>query len=273
MRLKSRPRAALVALILTLCLGGGPAHADAPPTYYLALGDSGAVGAQVGQGPTDEGYTDVLHAALKADHPDLRLVKLGCGGETTTTMIKGGICSYDAGSQLNAAVDFLERHPGRVEFVTLSIGVNNVGCLLQGDVVCGLRGTGTLVAELPQIIAKLRAAGGDTPVYASATSYDPGLASWVKGDKATAVASVPLVDAFNAVQRAAALVGGFKVADVGGAFATHDFSTTVTMAPYGTIPLNVARICAWTSQCTHGDGHANAEGYRQMAGAFLRVVS
>ncbi|MEU5878812.1 hypothetical protein [Spirillospora sp. NPDC047279] len=49
------------------------------------------MGAQPGQGP-DEGYTDVLYAALKQRDPHLRLVKLGCGGETTTTMLNGGIC-------------------------------------------------------------------------------------------------------------------------------------------------------------------------------------
>ncbi|GAA2628947.1 hypothetical protein GCM10010411_78010 [Actinomadura fulvescens] len=262
----------MAALMFVLC-SGGPARAASPPTYYLALGDSGAIGAQVGQGATNEGYTDVLHAALKVDQPNLRLVKLGCGGETTTTMINGGICRYPAGSQLNAAIAFIKQHPGQVRYVTLSIGVNNVGCLLQGDIVCGLSGTGGLVTELPQITGKLRGAGGDTPVYASMTSYDPGLASWVTGGKAFAVASVALVDAFNAVQRAAAAAAGFQVADVNAAFSTHDFATKVTLAPYGTIPLNVARICVWTSQCTHNDGHANAAGYRQIAHSFLRVLA
>ncbi|MFF0520285.1 SGNH/GDSL hydrolase family protein [Actinomadura nitritigenes] len=259
-------------VVLVLGLGIGPARA-ASATYYLALGDSGAVGVQAGRGPTDEGYTDDLHAALKARQPGLRLVKLGCPGETTTTMLRGGICAYAAGSQMNAALDFLKRHRGRVRYVTLSIGVNNTGCLLGGDVACGLKGVGSLLGELPRITGGLRAAGGGTPVYASMTYYDPGLASWVKGDRVTAIASVPLLDAFNGVQRAAALASGFKVADVSTAFAAHDFATEVTMAPYGTVPLNVARICAWTSQCTAGDGHANAAGYRTIAGAFLRAVS
>ncbi|WP_246342040.1 SGNH/GDSL hydrolase family protein [Actinomadura verrucosospora] len=272
-RTKALVTAALVAMVASWCLGGAPARADAPATYYLALGDSGAVGVQAGRGPTDEGYTDDLHAALKARRPGLRLVKLGCPGETTTTMLKGGICSYAAGSQMNAALDFLKRHRGRVRYVTLSIGVNNVGCMLDGDLACGLKGVGGLVTELPQITAGLRAAGGGTPVYASMTYYDPGLASWVKGDRATAIASVPMLDAFNGVQRAAALAGGFKVADVATAFAAHAFSTEVALPPYGTVPLNVARICAWTSQCARGDGHANATGYRHIAAAFLTTLT
>lgn len=268
----SRLTVLFAVVVLVLGSGGAPASA-APATYYLALGDSGAVGVQAGRGPTDEGYTDVLHAALEARRPGLRLVKLGCPGETTTTMLKGGICAYRAGSQMGAALDFLKRHRGRVRYVTLSIGANNVGCLLEGDLACGLKGVGSLLAELPQITGGLRAAGGDVPVYASMTYYDPGLASWVKGDRITAIGSVPMLDAFNGVQRGAALASGFKIADVNAAFATHDFSTQVMTAPYGTVPLNVARICAWTSQCAQGDGHANAAGYRRIAGAFLRVVS
>ncbi|MQY03659.1 SGNH/GDSL hydrolase family protein [Actinomadura macrotermitis] len=270
-----RRAAALLALATSL-FAAPAAVAEPPPTYYLALGDSGAVGAQAGRGPTDEGYTDVLHAALKKRHPGLRLVKLGCPGETTGTMLRGGICHYTAGSQMNAALAFIKEHPGQVRYVTLSIGVNNTNCFLKGDVVCGLLGAGTLLTELPQITGGLRKAGGETPQYASMTYYDPGLASWATGGdvgKAVAVASVPVVDAFNAVQQTAALANGFKVADVNAAFATHDFSTQVSVAPYGTVPLNVARICTWTSQCSLGDGHANTAGYRQMAGAFRRVLS
>jgi lysophospholipase L1-like esterase len=252
--------------------GAAPARAATEPTYYLALGDSGAVGFQHGKGPTDEGYVDVLHTALRAEQPGLKLVKLGCAGETTTTMISGGICTYREDSQLNAALAFLRAHPGRVEYVTLSIGVNNTACLLDGDLACGLRGAAALLTELPSITGKLTEAGGETPRYASMTYYDPGLASWVKGDQLTALASVPLLDAFNLVQRAAAAVAGFRVADVNETFQTHDFGTKVTLDPYGSIPVNVAQICAWTSQCTDNDGHATAEGYRRMAGAFRAVL-
>ncbi|TDC55212.1 hypothetical protein E1281_13680 [Actinomadura sp. KC345] len=89
--------------------------------------------------------------------------------------------------------------------------------------------------------------------------------------QATAIASVPVVDVFNAWERGVYLAGGFKVADVSATFATHDFATKVTLDPYGTIPLNVARICAWTYQCSHDDGHATPAGYQQIADTFLRA--
>ena len=72
--------------------------------YYLSLGDSLAVGLQPGptgaDGPTAQGYPDQLEGMLRTRVPALRLVKLGCSGETTSTMIYGGKCRYPAGSQL-----------------------------------------------------------------------------------------------------------------------------------------------------------------------------
>ena len=107
---------AVAAVAVTACSGSpapGAAHARAAEdTYYLALGDSlsqgvqpDAAGASV---KTRDGYPDQLYAALHRNHPTLQLVKLGCPGETTATMIHGGICRYHAGSQLAAAVAFPE---------------------------------------------------------------------------------------------------------------------------------------------------------------------
>ncbi|RDI49918.1 SGNH/GDSL hydrolase family protein [Nocardia mexicana] len=268
----------MVALALAatsvLLLPGSPSARAEEPKYYLALGDSLAVGSQFGRGPTDEGYADNLHAALADRHPGLRLVKLGCGGETTTTMLEGGICPYPEGSQLAAAASFLRRHAGEVAYVTLDIGANNTECVLHGDLACGVRGGGALLTELSGIASRLRQAGGDTPVYAAMTYYDPGLAAWLGGvpGRAVAAASVPLVDLFNTWGRTVYHANGFAVADINAAFDTHDF-TPITDPRYGTIPLNVARICAWTYQCTDNDGHATAAGYRRIADTFLPVLT
>ena len=67
---------------------------------------------------TRSGYADQLYATLRRSHPGLRLVKLGCPGETTVTMMKGGICAYPGGSQLAAAVSFLHAHRARVSLIT-----------------------------------------------------------------------------------------------------------------------------------------------------------
>ena len=124
---------AIVAMAVTACSGpatsGGPDRAGGPASYYLALGDSLSRGVQPDAAgvsvETDHGYPDQVQAALRPRHPALRLVKLGCPGETTSTMINGGICRYPGGSQLAAAVAFLRDHRGHVLLVTLDIGAND----------------------------------------------------------------------------------------------------------------------------------------------------
>jgi len=115
--------AVVAAAALAACSGSAPSHpaaaglaaqAKAPPVYYLALGDSLAQGVQPNAAgisvETPDGYPDQVYAALRRSHPTLRLVKLGCPGETTVTMINGGICHYGSGSQLKAAEAFLQQH-------------------------------------------------------------------------------------------------------------------------------------------------------------------
>ena len=114
---------------------GGRQRHPAPPHYYVSLGDSLAAGYQPDvNANTRYAYTDQLYAKLKKTDPKLVHIKLGCSGETTGTMVNGGICSYPgATSQLDAAVKFLRAHHGEVRYVTLDIGANNVdGCLAGG---------------------------------------------------------------------------------------------------------------------------------------------
>ena len=60
------------------------------PTYYLTLGDSLAAGAQPNASgatvATNEGYADFLCAIERHKIKQLKLEKLGCLGETTTSM-------------------------------------------------------------------------------------------------------------------------------------------------------------------------------------------
>jgi hypothetical protein len=112
--------AAVVAVAVTACSGPAPparSRAPAPPaTYYLALGDSLSQGVQPDaaghSAETGQGYPDQLYAMLRPGQPALHLVKLDCPGETTATMIHGGICRYPAGSQL-AAATWTRSWPGR----------------------------------------------------------------------------------------------------------------------------------------------------------------
>src|SRR5258708_24350282 len=130
MRMRTVATAVLTAAGL---LAAGQTTASATTTrYYVSLGDSLSQGYQLGH-DTDQGYADDLYATLKAKDPSLQLVKLGCPGETTTTMVNGGICTYPQGSQLGPANAFLAAHRRQSRFLTLDIGANHVdGCLTGG---------------------------------------------------------------------------------------------------------------------------------------------
>ena len=85
---------AAVAGVLVAAAASGPALAASgdskAPVYYLSLGDSLAAGEQPtlppGQNFGDEGYADQLYASEHAKIPNLQLVKLGCGGESTVSI-------------------------------------------------------------------------------------------------------------------------------------------------------------------------------------------
>ena len=184
----------------------GAAHATTPPPYYLALGDSLAVGIQpnaVGDlVPTTRGFVDHLYALSKLRQPNLRLKKLGCSGETTTTMIDGGVCPYTLGSQLADALAFIQTN--RVAFITLSIGGANVlGCFSLGgvDPLCVENGLDVVGLELGTILAALRAEAGPGVRIVGMNYYDPFLAAWILGaqGKVLAAASLQATNGLNDV--------------------------------------------------------------------------
>lgn len=251
----------------------------APPTYYVALGDSLAVGYQPGPGDTNQGYTDQLYQKLKAAHPflNLQLVKLGCSGETTGTMINGGRCTdgrYPLGSQLNQAEAFLRAHGTAVKYLTLDIGANDVdGCAtgaLGIDPVCVAQGTTTIASNLHTIVNRLRAADGGKPRSVGMSYYDPFLAAWLTGaqGQTVAVASLTLLAGINSAEQTEYSGAGFGFADVFGKFQSTTFSTKMNVAPYGSLPTAVARICQWTYMCSQANIHANPTGYGKIAEAF-----
>jgi lysophospholipase L1-like esterase len=107
---------------------------QAPATlYYVSMGDSPATG--VGA-PPGQGYVDDVLAYEQHRLPGLVAARFGCGGATTTTVLKGGGgCSYPEGSQLAAVEPFLQANPGQVAFITINVGANDVaGCFSASGV-------------------------------------------------------------------------------------------------------------------------------------------
>src|SRR5690349_16850312 len=89
-----------------------PSEAPSPEheTVYVALGDSLAAGYQPGGSELrDSAYPALATSRLAGDGADLRLENLGCSGETTTSLLKGGKCDFDEGSQIAQAESVLKK--------------------------------------------------------------------------------------------------------------------------------------------------------------------
>ncbi len=251
-----------VALLAGIVVPAQAADAVSRRTYYLALGDSLAEGLQ-SVGPNLHGYANQLYRDANADDRSLRLKNLGCGGESTASMIEFSRCHYRAGSQLDEAVAFLDANRGSVAFVTITLGANDFSIDCGGDLGCGF---GQVQANLPYILSTLRAhAGPGVPIVAT-NYYNPDLAFWFDDpDAAVATSSGSVV--FNNFLEAIYADAGSPVADVETAFASTDFSTLVRLPGKGLVPLSVYNICTLTWMCATPpfgpDVHPNTKGYRR----------
>ena len=274
--------AAAVAPIAGASDASVSASAASKATYYLSLGDSLAQGYQPIGGPASsaappgygQGYADQLFKLERDRYTQLQLVKLGCGGESTVSMLEGsqdrdvanscGPSSFyaqhypDGGTQLAEAMAFLEEHRGSVAFVTIDIGANDF---------LGPSGLGPVVTNLPIILAELRAAAGPDVPIVGMNYYDPfAPRAWSQGGLAGLQALVATVVAVNNLVESLYVAAGDPVADVESAFSVTDFT------PVDGTPLDVVRECEWTWICTPPplgpDIHANTTGYGVIAQAF-----
>ncbi|WP_264936964.1 SGNH/GDSL hydrolase family protein [Streptomyces sp. A012304] len=265
----------------------GPAAADEATggkdtTYYISLGDSLTTGYQPDvDKDTDVAYTDQLYAQLKQRTPGLEHIRLGCTAETTESLINGGKCDYpNAKSQLDAALKAMAQHQGKVAYVTLSVGANDIllNCVspagtLDGE--CLNSRSQTMAKNLAQITGALRQAGAKGTQFVGSTYHNPFLAAWLQGaaGQQAAKESAPLVKAANTGITQVFTSTGFKVADVAAAFSSDDFTTQVNVPGVGEVPANVAKICQLTWACAKKDPHPNADGHKVIAGAFAAELA
>ena len=280
---------AMTAAAVTACSGSAGSHAtSAPATYYVALGDSLSQGVQPDAAGTSvetgQGYANQLYAMLRRGQPALQLVKLGCPGETTKTMIHGGLCRYRDGSQLATAVAFLSAHRGHISLVTIDIGANDPedcginGVTLSTITTCVGTDIPDAVSNLDTILARLRAAAGPDVRIVGMSYYLPALAQWRDGLTGQAIAWVTerLAVVYNDMLDRAYAKSDVRVANVFGAFQTTDFGNRVAVPGVGTVPRNVADICQWTWECAGPprgpNQHANQAGYGVIARAFLSAA-
>jgi lysophospholipase L1-like esterase len=267
----------IVAMVVSAGLLAVPASASDSRgiPYYLALGDSLAFGYQPNH-VFDQGYVNQLYATRHARDPRLALNNLGCPGETSGTLRRGGVCPYPGGgSQLDTALAFLHAHPGRVRLITLDIGANDIdGCVTPGgiDQTCVANGLLAIAVNVSATVTQVRAAAPYATIV-GLTYYDPTLASWLTGPAGQALArdSLPVMHRLNRLLTTLFAAGRFRVADVAGAFSMDDITTLVNG-----VPLDVVRICQWTWMCAPAplgpDIHANQAGYGVIAQAISDVL-
>jgi len=238
----------LLGVLLVAALGGAALawRAANPPAYaprgpgdvYLALGDSLAFGTSLDD-PAAQSYPALVHAALAAGR-EIELANLSVPGATTGSLIRG---------QLRRAVELIgeQRRQGRrVSPITIDIGGNDLQAARREDSAGRRAAVEQIRANLGRILDELRAAAPDADI-AVMTYYDP-----YGGDPSLESADAYWVVRMNAAIAEEAARRGVAVADGYGALAggkayTHTFILL-------------------------GDIHANAQGHRALADAFLAAL-
>ncbi|MDA8357945.1 MAG: SGNH/GDSL hydrolase family protein [Actinomycetota bacterium] len=201
-----------------------PAAAATPaPVYQLSLGDSLAAG--TGASTPADSYVNLVASHEESRFPGLEVKNRACGGATTNSMIDAAdpanahFPNFPTGTPLGAAETFLRSNPGRVPYVTIDIGGNNVdGCLTSGTVSasCVAHGLALVSSQLPQIVAGLEQAAPAVPIFGM-DYYDPFLAD--TGGPALARASATLVFELNSLLTQVYGANGAVPVDVQGPFA------------------------------------------------------
>ena len=274
----------MAALAVPALLRGVPAAQAGATTSYLALGTSLAVGFQPGRGETRNGYVDDLYRRMQQQIDGLSLRNVGCPGETSRSMISGdgSPCSFAAGSQLDAAVAFLEAHSGSISFITIDVGANDlIFRCLNGRTglwnrACAKDERPHLKKRLVNILDALTTAAPGVPIVGM-KYYDPFLGLWgrVPGGYRLAKADHRVMRLLNAALGTVYGDAGVSIANAAATFRTNDFADTVVVPGRGRLPLNVALVCRWTWFCTQRyffDPHPNWKGYKRIAHTFNKVL-
>jgi lysophospholipase L1-like esterase len=278
---------ALVAAgtVLSLGLVGAPGvsqAAGATHPYYLSLGDSYSIGYQPGLGGTT-GYTGYVAGKL-----GLTPENFGCGGATSSSIIKSKGCGDPAGqdavhytgiTQEQAALNFIAAHKGTVRLVTVSIGGNDFdGCSTAPCVKVAMPSMEANIKSLAGSLQKALVKASDTTARIIGLTYpdvdlglyvypaDPPTPASVTQARSSILAFDDLIN--PTLKKSYLSVARTSFVDVTSApylKATRgddtSLKTTETLAPYGTVPVAVGEVCQLTYFCSQGNIHADTKGY------------
>jgi lysophospholipase L1-like esterase len=264
--------------------------------FYVSIGDSYAAGYQ----PSSTGKTGVtsttgfvyrLAADATVSGEKLTVVNFACAGATTTSLLQQNGCepdrlgpgavNYPDTTQAKAAVDFITAHRKDVGLVSVSISGNDVTACARGAVAdvatCLTKALVKVKANLATLLTEVRsAAGPDTPIV-GITYPDVVLGAYVNAPTTGKTLASLSVTAFKglinpALKAAYDAVKGTFIDVTAATDAYVPFTQTTTLAPYGTIPESVAKVCTLTFYCQYKDIHPHDAGYQLIADLIKKAL-
>jgi lysophospholipase L1-like esterase len=269
---------AVLVAVGTVLVPSTPSAASSSPRYYVSLGDSYAAGYQPDPSLSLlHGYTGVVVSLERARGVRLTLANFGCSGATTTSLLTSIGCPalararngpvYTKESQAFAATEFIAAHKGHIALITVSIGGNDiVPCAATATpTTCVSNALTTVSTNVTTLVKALRGVAGKKVPIVGLTYPDVLLGTWVRPpvDQALAKQSVLAFGLLiNPALKKAYTENGGSFIDVTRATGAYTALTkTEKLAPYGTIPVAVAKVCTLTWYCTKGDIHPHNSGY------------
>jgi lysophospholipase L1-like esterase len=273
-----------------------PSSPGAGKKFYVSVGDSYAAGYQ----PSATGKTGVtsttgfvyrLASEATVHGSGLTVVNFACAGATTTSLLNQNGCgpgrlgpgaaNYPTTTQTKAATDFIAAHRQDVGLVSVSISGNDVtacGKVAAADVAgCLTTALVKVKANLATFLTQLRAAAGPDIPIVGITYPDVILGAYV-GTASTGKTLAQLsVTAFrsliNPALKAEYDAIGATFVDVTAATDAYvPFTQTTTLAPYGTVPVAVAKVCQLTFYCQFHDIHPHDAGYQLIADLIKKTL-
>ena len=271
-----------------------PSPTSRGSVYYVSLGDSYAAGYQPIKGSyvghtSTAGFAYQLAATTRLRGQQLKLVIYGCSGVTTDGLLTQVGCLkllegpgaplYPNQTQSQAALAFIRAHRAKVGLVTVSIGGNDVAnCRRSADLTGCIRSRlPALKANLTTFLSQLRAATGPNVLIVGTTYPDVLLGGDLSTEPLSRALAPESVAAFfyllNPTLKAGYAAIHATFVDVTAATGAYLPSSQTTMlAPYGTIPVAVAKVCQLTYFCELNDIHPRNNGYQLIAQLIARVL-
>jgi lysophospholipase L1-like esterase len=143
-------------------------------------------------------------------------------------------------------------------------------------VPCVAAAIGKVKQNVSTLAKRLRKAGGKKVRIVGITYPDVILGQWVRPPVSQDLAKLSVAAFFSLINpalKAAYAKGKGQFVDVTKATGAYTpLTQTTTLAPYGTIPVAVAKVCQLTWYCQFGDIHANSAGYKAIAKLVVKKL-